>query len=407
MLKYLIPYESLGLSEPPTKDTIWGMALVLHDRDDAGGTVISDQTWPEALVPEQPATWGQLAFGIPSYISLPAAPEGTLVVHQVLDGATVVDADVGGSSVCGGPAGPEFFPAWGDLNYSGKSFVNIQNLGDAGDWPCFSRYYVTFPLEALPPGKVILKATLTLVQFGNAGEGYEPGPQPSFIQVHTVAEDWDEATLTWNNAPLAVENVAASWTDVFPEQPGEPRYWDMSRAVAESYVSGVPLRLALYESDQAYHSGKYFWSSDVDKWSAELRPTLTITWGRPVAALAKSASSAFGYQGDSIVYKLDLIGSGNALTITDTLPQGLSAPSQVELSGTGVTPVYDAGLHTDTPSLSQQVYVTYTVDIITDQREALVNVAQMQEAGEGFSTATATVTANPYSGHLPLVLRVH
>ena len=151
--------------------------------------------------------------------------------------------------------------------------------------------------------------------------------------------------MTWNNAPLAVENVAASWAGVFPKHPGEPRHWDVSRAVAEAYAAGTSLRLALYESDEALHSGKYFWSSDTDEYDAEMRPTLTITWGRPVAALLKSANSTLAYRGDSVVYTLDLVGSGSALAIADALPEGVGAPAGYELLGTNVTPVYDANQH--------------------------------------------------------------
>ncbi len=37
----------------------------------------------------------------------------------------------------------------------------------------------------------------------------------------------------------------------------------MSGAAAEAYVAGQPLRLALYSPDSAFHSGKYFFSSDI------------------------------------------------------------------------------------------------------------------------------------------------
>ena len=44
--------------------------------------------------------------------------------------------------------------------------------------------------------------------------------------------------------------------------------------------NGAPVRLALYEADWAYHSGKYFYASDTGDWNAEGRPTLTVTWGQ-------------------------------------------------------------------------------------------------------------------------------
>jgi hypothetical protein len=283
---YRIPFDSLGLSGPPSPGAIWGMAVALHDRDDANGTPITDQVWPETMEGQQPATWAELQFGMSTYDPPPAAPAGTVIIRQGLGGATVVDADVGGSSVCGDSARPDYFPTWGELNYAGKDFVNIQNQGDVADWPCFSRYYVTFPLDTLPTSKVIVSATLTLHLFGSAGEGWEPEPQPSLIQVLTVGQDWNENTLTWNSAPLAQENVSAAWVDPvdsFPGWPGIPWKWDVSGAVADAYASGTPLRLALYEADKAYHSGKYFVSSDTGDWNEVGRPTLTVKWGIPLS----------------------------------------------------------------------------------------------------------------------------
>jgi len=411
-LTYYIPFDGLGLSGPPAQGSVWGMALALHDRDDADGTPIADQVWPETMESQQPATWGQLAFGMPTYSPPPAIPGGTVTIRQGLEGATVVDADVGGSGDCGQPAAPDYFPTWGELNYAGKEFLNIQNLSDIGDWMCFSRYYVTFPLDTLPSGKVITSATLTLHHWGNAGEGWDPGPQPSLIQVLTVAEDWDEATLTWNNAPLALENGSAAWVDPldsFPGWPGVPREWDVSRAVGEAYAAGAPLRLALYEDDWAYHSGKYFVSSDTGDWNEVGRPTLTVTWGRAVADLSKVAAPTSGGQGTPITYTLSFLGSGNTLTLTDTLPPGLSEPGDFGLEGTSVTPTYDSGQHrlawSDTPPVGQEIAIRYTATITTSDCQALVNTAELSEAGGEPSTATTTVIANPQLIYLPLILK--
>ncbi len=287
-LAYYLPFASLGLAAPPPPGTVWGLALALHDRDEAPAPPLGDEVWPEAMAPQVPATWGQLAFGLPAYTPPSSRPGGTVTIRHGLEGTTVVDADVGGSSVCGEAAAPDYFAGWGNLNYAGKTFLNIQNQGDGADWPCFSRYYVTFPLDAIPAGQTILSATLTLYQFGNAGQGWEPGPQPSLIQVLTVGEGWEESSLTWNNAPLAVENVAAAWADPLdplPPWPGVPRQWDVSLAVARAHAAGTPLRLALYESDWAMHSGKYFVTSDTDDWGQAARPTLRVTWGTAAANL--------------------------------------------------------------------------------------------------------------------------
>jgi uncharacterized repeat protein (TIGR01451 family) len=408
-LGFDIPFSALGVSEPPPPGTVWGMGLILHDRDGGGDPPLADQAWPPALAPQQPATWGQLRFGTPTYSPPPTLPGGTFTVRQGLDGATVPDADVGGSSDCAQAVWPEFFATWGSLNYAGKTFLNIQNQVDAFDWPCFSRYYVTFPLPALPVAATVTSATLVLHHFGGAGEGGAvPAPQASLIQVLTVGEDWSESTLTWNNAPLAVENVAAAWVDPIESpvvQPGIPRQWDVSRAVAQAYAAGQPVRLALYDADSAYNSGKYFHTSDVGAYWQEGRPTLIVTWGR---TLGKTASPTAGEQGDSITYTIAVAGTGNVLTLTDTLPTGVSAPGNFALEGTSVVPTYNSAQRrltwSDTPPAGQAVTIRYAVSIATSDCRALVNTVNLVDA-KGTGTASATVLANPEEAYLPLIAR--
>ena len=42
-LSYWIPFSSLGLEVAPPQGTVWGLAVVLHDRDDAVGSPIPDK----------------------------------------------------------------------------------------------------------------------------------------------------------------------------------------------------------------------------------------------------------------------------------------------------------------------------------------------------------------------------
>jgi hypothetical protein len=279
-LRFRIPFSSLGLSGAPPEGSQWGLAVVLHDRDWQNGDPIADQSWPATVNPGQPLTWGRLGFGLPEYPPPHNSPAGNTIIRHKLNGEVVVDGQVGGGTNCG--MGMDFFQEWGEANYSGAGQVNVQNQFDVADFPCFSKFYVTFPLGSIPSGKTILGATLTLHQFGNAGGG-QWGPAPSsLIQVSTAAGDWDETSLTWNNAPLAAENVGRAWVDWLSDQPpwpGVARSWDVSHAVAEAYASGYPLRLVLYSADSARHSGKYFVSSDTGDWNEEGRPTLQVTWG--------------------------------------------------------------------------------------------------------------------------------
>jgi len=408
-LRYAIPFSELGVSEPPPPGTVWGMGLVLHDRDDGSGPPLPDQAWPPTLLASQPVTWGQLFFGLPTYSPSLATPGSTVIIRHGLNGATVADADVGGSSTCGTAASPGFFPTWGNLNYTGRQWLNIQNVGDVADWPCFSKYYVTFPLQALPSGATIISATLILHQFGNAGQGWDPGPQPSLIQVLTVGEDWNESTLTWNNAPLALENVAATWVDPLEDPPppaGVSRQWDVSRAVVDAYADGQPVRLALYEADYALHGGKYFRTSDFEEVGQKDRPTLIVTWGH---SLMKTASPRVGGQGNPITYTIRFSGTGNALSLTDTLAAGVSSPDSFALEGTRVVPTYDSAQHrltwSDTPPAGQTVTISYVVTIAVSDSRTLRNIVNLVDA-EGTRTASVTVLANSEASFfLPLILR--
>lgn len=277
---FVIPFSSLGLSGAPPRNATWGMAVAVHDRDDATGTPISDQVWPETMNSQMPSTWGQLGFGIPRFTPPTAVPQGITTVRQGLNGQSVPDGHVGGHTICGD--GIDHWSEWGEANYAGYTQINIQNQWDISDYPCFSKYYVTFPLTAIPPGKVIISARLTMQLFGNAGGGQWGEPPDSFVQVFSVGENWVEDTLTWNNAPLSTENFAGTWVEPVPPSPTTPPHpyvWDVSIPAARAYASGEPLRLALYSADGPMHTGKYFWSSNTGDWDANLRPTVEIVWG--------------------------------------------------------------------------------------------------------------------------------
>ncbi|NLE99445.1 MAG: DNRLRE domain-containing protein [Anaerolineales bacterium] len=411
-LLYRIPFSSLGMSAPPPEGTMWRIGVVLHDRDDQAGLERTSQVWPETLTSTNPATWGELVYGLPSPYDPPdLVYGGVTTIRHGLNGAVVTDADVGGSSNCGAPAGPGFFPTWGALNYAGKEFSNIQGLV-IGDWPCLSKYYVTFPLDLIPDRQAIISATLTLYQSGHAGVGWDPGPQPSLIQVATIDRDWDEATLTWNNAPLAVEMVSRAWVDpvavVPPPWPGVARHWDVSGAVAQAYAAGEPLRLALYSPTFDMNQGKYFYTSDVG-YTGEGRPTLTVAWGQPPAELTKSVSTAAVWQGDSVDYSLSFLGTGGALALTDTLPTGAAWTGNVLLQGTASSPVYDSAHHRLTwggsPPWGRRVIITYTMSIGVAEAQALVNAADLVDGDGRRTSAEVMVIANPTQTLLPIVFR--
>lgn len=286
LMRFSIYYQSLGLSSKPPEGTLWKLGIIVNDRDDSSGRAINPGRWPENIQIDNPGSWGELYFGIPK-LPAPATPQtGTVTIRQGLQNAVVPDAAVGGTvdNLC--PGDSHFiWNVWGNSNFSGAESLNIQNQSDVADWPCFAKYYVNFPLDQIPPGKVIQSASLILHHWGNNGPSNLA--LDSIIHVYSVAEDWNEAAITWNNAPMALENLdliriplvdctngTSRWF-----WPCTPRTWDVGRAVSQAYQYGQPVRLALYSSDSAMHSGKLFTSSDVDDWNAVGRPTLVITYG--------------------------------------------------------------------------------------------------------------------------------
>jgi hypothetical protein len=288
-----IPFSSLGLSGPPPAGTLWRIHTRVYDRDNptAPGPA---QAWPENGSINAPATWGSLRFGQPAF-SRPAAKNPvTVELKNGSGGLTVSDAQVGGGFWCG--TSQNFFDVWGNLNWLELSqgyapyeeavyHVNIQNQDDIADFACFSRYYITFPLSSLPAGKIIRSARLVMTHYG----GSDPSTaKASWIQAFTVSPTWEESAVTWNNAPLAVENVASAYVPVVNPNWSDPQIWsklprpewDLARAVDQAYRQGQPLRLALYSADKARHSGKYFVASD-DVANSAYIPKLVIEYVDP------------------------------------------------------------------------------------------------------------------------------
>lgn len=272
-----IPFSSLGLSGPPPQGTTWGMSLDMNNRNSLAGPAMPVKTWPASS-----KDVGQLSFGVPAYAHPPVASQSApLTIRQGLNGVVIKDDMVGGAAMCGD--GLDRWTQWGNANYNSANTFVVQNQSDIADFPCFSKEYLAFPINQIPPGKVIVSARLIVHQYGNSDPTQA---KDSLIHVMRVGEDWDPAAISWNSAPLAMENygetVVHPITDFSSFQwPGVPYDFDVSRALADAYREGNPLRLVLYSTDSDYHSGKYFVNSRADDWNAAARPMIEVIWGDP------------------------------------------------------------------------------------------------------------------------------
>lgn len=282
-ITFRIPFSSLGLPRPPASGSSLRMGIVVYDRDTTSGGAIN-KSWPEGFKELQTSSYGQLTFGYPVFRK-PANPKAGSVTIRQSSTDTVEDASVGGYATCGNN-GFNKWTEWGDRVWNTapeNQAAVVQNQRLIADWPCFSRYYVTFPLSRIPQGKVILSAKLTLTHFGGSDLS---NAKPSYIQILRIDQPWSPSTISWNNAPQAVENYhPGTWVPPYnvgsSGSPGVIRTWDVTQALMDVYSSGEPLRLALYSADSAMHSGKYFRSSETAAWGGAYPPTLTIEWGNP------------------------------------------------------------------------------------------------------------------------------
>jgi hypothetical protein len=388
---FSLPFADLGLTVP-APGSQWRMALVLHDRDEVSGAPLPAQGWPQNVALGQPRSWGQISFGAPVYTPPSVDDIKTLTIRHGVNGINAPDGAVGGHSECGKQFDPNFFDGWGDANYANYAQINIQNQWDVADWPCFSRYYVNFPLGELPNNTGIVSATLTMYMFGNAGYTGDDA-KPSLIQAARVAGDWDESTLTWNNSPALLENTG--WTVVNPMQEGDPVpkpvTWDVTQAVADAHAAGEPLRLSLYSGDGDYHSGKYFWSADAGE---ELRPVLKITLGNEGYTISAVPIEPAIRSGGTARYELNVAGLSSGETVT--LEAGQSSPAGLEVTVTPATIAAPGGtalitLRDRTNGDSGQSTV-YTVPVTASN-------------GQETRTAELAVLVNGQFIYLPSVLR--
>lgn len=403
VVTFTIPWAALGLSGPPDAGTLWGMGVQLYDRDQPqpAGT-LAPEYWPETFNAGNPATWGEIHFGYANYQPPVATASGTTTIRAASPtDHTVEDSYNGGAGDCSG--GNE---GGSEINHGDATGLFVASQTAPTDFPCFSKSYLRFSLDSIPAGKVIISATLTLHLWGNAGA---PGQaQPSWVSLFTITDPWDEMGINWNNAPLAQENVSQTWVypdpDNFAGYPGDPYNWDATQAVAEAYAQGLSANMALYESDTDMHSSKYLTSSQAEDWNAEGRPRLTVIWGDAAAQVSKQVTPARVSNGDQVTYTLDWSGVGQAMSLTDTLPDGLSEPSALEASfgSASYNPATRTISWSGSPATGQAVTLSYTVIVQVSGPLSLQNTAILTSP-LGDSSSSAILCIDCLTSFLPYI----
>jgi hypothetical protein len=331
---FTIPWETIGLSGPPPQNTVWGMGVQLYDRDGQPPAGYgAPEIWPETFATNSPTSWGELHFGYANYQPAVSVPEGsTLIRASSSTDNTVEDAWMGGGGLCA--SGHE---GGSEINHGGDERLFVGTETASTHFPCFNKSFLRFSLAAIPPGKAITSATLTLHHWGNADPSQA---QPSWVHLFDVRDPWDEMSIHWNNAPLAHENISATWINPlssFPGWPGTAYNWDATQAVAEAYAEGRSANLAIYGSDSAQHSSKYLTSSETGDWNPEGRPTLEVHWGDPNPVNVNPPTQAIK-PGENAIYTVDvhpISGFDPPYTLSTASP---STDLSIDLNPTVITP---------------------------------------------------------------------
>jgi uncharacterized repeat protein (TIGR01451 family) len=137
-----------------------------------------------------------------------------------------------------------------------------------------------------------------------------------------------------------------------------------------------------------------------------------VVWGQE-SQLAKSVkaipapSESVIKLGDTITYTLQVLGSGQALTVTDLLPAGISHPL-THTSSEGFVAYSSADRKltwTGTPLTAQAVTITYPVTVTQSGTYAIVNTAHLTAAHGSTATASSMVIVEAQQVFLPCVFK--
>jgi len=416
-----IPWQTLGLSGPPADGALWGMGVLLYDQDNQPPAYpVQMESWPETFAGNNPGQWGEIHFGLPHYAPPPAIQRGVTTIRDLTPADTTVqDAWMGGGGSCsGGQNGGS------TINHGQEADLFVGSENQPTNFPCYNKSYLRFDLSSLPPGKVIISATLTLHQWGSAGDPTaakaEDHGHDSFVWLDSVPDPWSVSTITWNTAPLIQQNLSMTRVPTWPANtsivwPGVPFSLDATQLVADAYAAGQPASMAIYDSAIDRNTSKYLTGSAVGQgnpsstwnWDINGRPRLDIAWGDPVLQLTKQASNTAPRHGTPVTYTLGWPGAGASQWVTDTLPAELQPPASLQCSS-GAAPVYNSGTGQITwsgsPGAGVPMTMTYVVTPTALGPLAVSNTAQLSVGGAVVGTS-ATIIIDGSQLWLPLLQR--
>ncbi len=143
-----------------------------------------------------------------------------------------------------------------------------------------------------------------------------------------------------------------------------------------------------------------------------LRRTATFTPLQPnYDASTKTASDPAPKLGDVFTFTISLVNSGSPLTstlsVTDVIPSALAY-----VSGTLKSSIGDATISggntinwSGIPNDERAITINYAARVDVDMRQVIQNTAVIESAATGSISRTATIIANGFKTHLPMISR--
>lgn len=201
----------------------------------------------------------------------------------------------------------------------------------------------------------------------------------------------DAGTVVEGNGENAVMHPSFSW-QLF---------------LLKAYVEGAGLSAGRAETmrillDTPWAIGDLF---QLQKLVTVLRMYSTVQWTQADAgSTSLTASPAAARQGQTVTFLINVAGTGQAITVTDPLPSGLTYASNTNACPGTVGVASNTVTYSGTPSSGAFCTVTVRATVTTALTQPAVNTITVNDSVTQY-TDSETVILNPINVHLPAIGR--